>query len=362
MRFLKPTIEPRSFGAALSVAVLMGSCYSPPAILERRFHPEAVYLRHANFEFRFEFLDSQRLLDRARWLNSGAPAVQSRATTAAPAFPAARRAPDLTAIEITVFHYGNAPASVDFQRFRIHPSRDTDATGDSPAANAGGVVDSRAPLAVEAVRPIYAAEFRQQYAGRAIGALAAIDFAFVQNEVHRFSQPLPDWYANYNTARTDDTVSEAERSQRAKLRDQAIDDLSRAESGRGRLDPGGEIRGIVLFPLLAENRNYVLRYAASRDDRGFAVPELPFAYRTRGRYAGSERGAFATLLKSPGAASADDMDRRRAARARAAREAYIMHEQLRAHDRLRQEQIVRTDRPELEERAARGRDEYADDE
>ncbi|MEQ9366988.1 MAG: hypothetical protein RIF32_22330 [Leptospirales bacterium] len=361
MRFSKPTTEggrvrrfPFRFsrsapGLVFAAGLLLATCYSPPAILVRRYDPPERHLRHAGFEIQIAFLDAARLLDRARWLNGGARALsETGSLTAEPPFAAARRAPNLTAIEIVIYNYGDSPAGVDFSRFRIQdrsgqapaptPSDPKRATETKTGAAPPGTERDRPESATQVLRPLSSAEFQRDHASIAIGALSAYEFAFAPREIHRFAWPLPDWYAKRRAAHEDTrSVAEGQRSEGLRELDHAAQ--------RQRLAPGGEIRGIALFRALAENQTYELRYEASTGT-DFSMPALSFEFRTEARRSArwlvfsyipdaEETAAPGDSAEKNDAMNSEDPETRRETEFRAARDYRRMHEQLRAHDRIR---------------------------
>ncbi|MCR9144852.1 MAG: hypothetical protein NXI24_21620 [bacterium] len=352
MRFSKPTTEPPAPATGFSPfanfaltifafhifalnALIQIGCYSPPGILERAYTPERHAAFHNGFEIQIEFLSADRLLDRARWLNSGAFHGRRAAIDSEPPYPAARRAPDLTAIEIRLFNYGDRSATVDFARFRLQRLATNSDLTDNPAE------DRADDLTDDPVRPLGAADFAREYAGLAIGSLAAYNFAFAQRETHRFSVPIPDWHGQGLRAESD-TRSVAEMRSAARRTEDAERSIY---SERQSLPPGGEIRGIVLFAMLAENQRYELDYEFEDEGdqppdtktnsdgatREFHMRPLAFEYRLR-----IMRDQSRPLFTDAG----DDREDYLNAEARSAREYFRMHEQLQEHDRLRQRMIA----------------------
>jgi hypothetical protein len=294
----KPTVNPdarRGWPALFYALWICGAgfygaagCYSPPGILVTTVAPERCYARDAGFETRIDYLTPEELLESGTLL-SLSPNRGGRPFTAA-------RAPDVSALLISVLNYGQVSARVDLQGFRI-----VDAENGRVFA------------------PITPAKYRAQYSGLAHHPLH-YEFTFAQKEAHRFLQPLPDWFRPVGAG---STLSEAEYRQatRIRLERQAARHLRRIE-----LAPGVETRGIVLFPLLPANRPYRLRYGDGSPDDAYRPPDCEFALTTR-----------RTIEAPPGNENAS---RRRAERLaeffRDRRELYHMHEQLRQHARLRE--------------------------
>lgn len=344
MRSLKRTTESylknscgvliRARAALLMLAI--AACYSPPAILETLYAPDSFYVSEAGFEIQLEFLDSERLLERARWLNSGSI---NRRIAFTPPFAPARRAPDLTALQITVLNYGLTPACVNFEHMRIAAL-----FSDTQTTRSTGRI----------LRPIQARAYQAEYAGQFSGALRAYEFAFQQNEIHRFAQPIPDWFSNRSGGNhaglARDTLSPAERRNRERVRES---DNAKQNQVRTRLAPGGEIRGIVLFAMLEENRDYELRFtpptglainrAQCGGSRFFAMPAVRFRHRVVSIKRGEEEASSEPTVDNSNSGLSrsattiqGDPDLRREQTRRMARDYHRMHEQLRNHERLKQ--------------------------
>ena len=314
MRSSKPIVETNASRPAVFVAVFLfgifAACYSPPAVLNARHVPDQIYTRQAGFEICIRFLTPEDLLDRDRWLNSGLRqeiAFEQK-------YIAARRAPDLTALEVAVLNYGASPARVDFHAFRITES--------------GG----------RTFTPITPRQFRERFAGRASGSLAYYEFAFQQKESYFFAQPIPDWFNPF--AASESTLAPAEEFALHRRQDALTEEL---RAMRATVAPGDETRGIVLFPMLAENTAYRLEYAppetvtnAAVSAREFVFAPVDFRYDVIAlrRDAKPNPAEEKTRTDSETKAQAERA-RLRDAQYRDARELQRMHAQLRRHAELR---------------------------
>ncbi len=216
-------------------------------------------------------------------------------------FPSGRigtRVPDLVAVELDVFNGGHEILRVDFRRFKIRMlSGEKEFPAISPAA------------------------YEREYFGAGAGGLPYA-WAFEQKDSFAYHLPVPDWFRAASARFT---------GSRLEIEERRAQDLARLEAlhaERTLLAAGHSLKGIVLFGLLPPDRDYSFLYSGARDG-GFEF--APFDFRLELR-----RGPFAPdPSDGRDAWAASFAGDEREIRQETA-EFMRMHEQLRAHDRLRQ--------------------------